>query len=77
MTPRSVYFVQQTVRNEQGWIPCIAVEGEKGYYKTDWTWDCTFEEAEAICKEKNANLGYTDQREIFSIIISTMDFQRR
>lgn len=72
-----VYFVQETVRDDQGWIPCIAVEGETGYYRTDWHWDCTFKEAEEICREKNANLGFTDPKEIFSIIMGTMGYGKR
>ena len=71
---RSVYFVDVFNKDEQGFIPCIAVEGEKGYYRTDWHWDCTLEEAEELCKEKNANMGFTDPKEIYMIIASTMSF---
>lgn len=72
---RAVYFVDIFNKDEKGFIPCIAVEGEKGYNRTDWHWDCSLAMAEEICKEKNTQMGYTD-KEIFSIIASTMSFKQ-
>jgi len=70
---KSVYFVDVFNKDEQGFIPCIAVENVKGYYRTDWHWDCSLEEAEAICAGKNMEMGY-DKKETFRIICSTMSF---
>ena len=68
---KRVYFVMQTERDKDGWIPCIAVENESGYYRTDWHWDCTFEQAEKICDEKNTTLGFTPT-EAYHIVLTTM-----
>ena len=71
MESRTVYFIQHTECDEQGWIPCIAKEGDPGFYRTNWHWDCTFEEAESICDEKNELLGIS-QKEAIKIVLSTM-----
>lgn len=69
---RAVYFINQLVRaKDGGYIPCIAVEGEKGFYRTDWNWGSDLELAEKICDEKNAALGFTPQ-EALRIQLSTM-----
>jgi hypothetical protein len=69
----AVYFVLETERDENGYIPLIAVKGESGYYKTDWHWNCTFEIAEKLCDDKNTKLGYTP-KEAMLIQLSTMRF---
>ena len=67
-----VYFVQHTVRNSQGhFIPCIAVQGQTGYYKTDWSWDCDFETAQFLCAEKNAQIDITP-KDAAHIVLSSM-----
>lgn len=72
MEPRKVYFLQETVRDtDGGYIPCIAVEGEKGYYRTDWNWGTDKDLAQKICDEKNANLGITP-REAILVVLGTM-----
>ena len=71
---KSVYFISQLEHDENGYVPCIAVYGEKGYHRTDWHWDCTLEEAEKICDEKNARLGF-GRKEAFMIVLSTMDLE--
>jgi hypothetical protein len=48
----SIYFVMETEKDIWGYIPLIAVKGRQGYYKTDWHWNCTFEEAQKLCDEK-------------------------
>jgi hypothetical protein len=68
---KMVYFVLETQRDKNGWIPLIAVENESGFYKTDWRWDCTFEEADAMCDERNTTLGFT-KKEAMMIQLSTM-----
>jgi len=54
------YFIQETVRDENGeYIPCIAVDGESGYYLTDWHWSTDRALAEQCCDEKNEAMGIT------------------
>lgn len=69
---RKVYFIMETERTEAGeFIPCIAVEGEKGFYRTDWAWGKNFDKAQEIADEKNLNLGI-DPKEAILIQLSTM-----
>jgi hypothetical protein len=69
---RTVYFINELERaTDGGYIPCIAVEGEKGYYKTDWNWGPDFNLANQIADEKNAALGFTPKEAIL-IQLSTM-----
>ena len=69
---RKAYAILETVRNDAGeFIPCIAVEGENGYHKTDWTWGKDFDTAQEIADQKNESLGLSKQ-EAFLIILSTM-----
>ncbi len=57
MNKRLAYFVSHFERDERGFIPCIAVEGERGYNRTDWRWDCDFEMATQLATEANARMG--------------------
>jgi hypothetical protein len=69
---KMVYFINELARGEDnGYIPCIAVEGEKGYYKTDWNWGSNLELASQIADEKNAALGFTP-KEACMIVLGTM-----
>ena len=69
---RMVYFIQETVRtSEGGYIPCIAKEGETGYYPTDWDWGTDLELAEQCAKKKNERMGISED-EAFKIILGTM-----
>jgi hypothetical protein len=34
MEPRRCYLILANEKDEQGYIPCIAVENEPGYYRT-------------------------------------------
>jgi hypothetical protein len=68
---RRCYFIQETVKDEEGeYIPCVAVEGEKGYYKTDWHWGKDRELAEHCCEVKNAGLG-VKKMDAYQIVMST------
>jgi len=68
----SVYFINELERDKDGgYIPCIAVQGEKGYYKTDWNWGTDLVIANQIADEKNAVLGFTPL-EAFKIVLGTM-----
>ena len=71
VTARLVYFISQFERDESGWIPCIAREGEQGYYRTDWCWQCDLETARNLAAEKNAALGF-DEKEAARIQATTL-----
>jgi len=69
---RMVYFIQETVRTpDGGFIPCIAIEGESGYYPTDWDWGMDLSVAERCAKEKNERMDINDE-EAQKIILGTM-----
>ena len=70
-TARLVYFISQLERDELGWIPCIAREGEQGYYRTNWRWKCDLETARNLAAEKNAALGI-DEKEAARIQATTL-----
>lgn len=72
MEPKKVYFIMETERTSDGqFIPCIAVEGEKGYYKTDWAWGTDKNQAQAWADERNQKMGI-DRREAAKIQLRTM-----
>jgi hypothetical protein len=67
-----VYFINELKRDKDGgYIPCIAVEGETGFYLTDWNWGDDLELAQKIADEKNQALGFTP-KEAFLIVLGTM-----
>lgn len=69
---RRAYDVLQTLTNEKGeYTPIICVEGEKGYYKTDWAWGTDFEFAHKIADKKNSALGLT-KKDALIICASTL-----
>jgi len=69
---KAVYFINELVKDKDGgYIPCIAVEGERGYYKTDWNWGNDIGLANQIADEKNACLGFTPKEAIL-IVLGTM-----
>ncbi len=66
------YFVQQTVTDKEGnYIACIAVEGERGYHLTDWTWSKNYKLAETCAEKKNEAMGI-DKITAFKIVAHTM-----
>lgn len=72
MGPKKVYFIMETERaKDGGYIPCIAVEGEKGFYRTDWNWGDDKEQARKWCDERNEIMGITP-REAAIIQFRTM-----
>lgn len=71
MNNRMVYMILETVRDENGYIPCIAIEGESGYYKTDWNWGKDLEQAKKFADERNAKLGI-NPKEAWQIVMGTM-----
>lgn len=69
---RYCFFVLQTQVNDAGeYNALIAVEGEKGFYKTDWFWGKDFNIAEEIADKRNATLELT-KKEAIKIQLSTM-----
>jgi hypothetical protein len=69
---RMVFFISELDRAEDGgYIPCIAVEGERGYHLTDWNWGDDLALANQIADERNARLGITP-REAALIQLGTM-----
>lgn len=69
---RAVYFINELEREKDGgFVPCIAVDGETGYYRTDWNWGADIELAQKIADEKNEKLGFTP-KEAFLIVLGTM-----
>ena len=67
-----VYFVQHTVTDERGeYKVCMAVEGEKGYRLTDWTWGKDYKIAEQCADEKNVAMGI-DKKTAMRIVLGTM-----
>ena len=69
---RVAYFVLEDVKDERGeYIALIAKEGERGYYKTDWTWGKDFKHAKEVADYKNKLLGVS-KVEALKIVLSTM-----
>ncbi len=69
---RRCYFIQHTVKDEKGnYIPCIAIEGESGFYKTDWQWGNDYELANDTAKLMNSKLGISEQ-DALEIVLSSM-----
>lgn len=70
--PRVVYFIMETERDENGeYIPCIAVEGETGFHRTDWHWGTDLELARECADDKNTALGI-DKKTAMQIQLGTM-----
>lgn len=67
-----VYFINELKRDwDGGYIPCIAVEGETGFYPTDWNWGTDLKLAEKFADEKNAAMGFTP-KQAYLIVLGTM-----
>lgn len=70
-SPRLAYVITETEHDENGYIPCLAVEGERGYHRTDWHWDCDLKMARELVDDLNKRLGLT-KRDADVIIAGTM-----
>jgi hypothetical protein len=69
---RRCYFIQHTVKDSEGnFIPCIAIEGEKGFYKTDWEWGNDYQLAQDIADEMNEKMGI-NKHDSSLIVLSSM-----
>ena len=70
-TGRMAYFINELQKNEKGYIPCIAKEGEKGFYLTDYNWGPDLAKAEKHAQDMNERMGVSKE-EAFKIVVSTM-----
>jgi hypothetical protein len=71
---RKAYFVmdsERTMTEDGEFIPCIAVEGEPGFFKTNWTWGKDLTQAKKFAAQKNASLGLLEEDAV-KIVESTM-----
>lgn len=69
---RKAYFVIDSIRSEDGnLVPCIAIEKEPGYFRTDWEWGKSLTDAEKYAAQMNARLGLTSE-DAAKIVLSTM-----
>ena len=66
-----VYLVMQTVRDDNGYIPCIAERNISGFSKTNWRWNCDYEQAEELVDKMNLKLGW-NKNEALKIVLSSM-----
>ncbi|MHC3995719.1 hypothetical protein ACXWTF_12915 [Thiomicrolovo sp. ZZH C-3] len=70
-TARTVFFVQRTVMENGEYVVCIAEEGTKGFYQTDWLWGSDFAYAEAMCNQRNEEVGIS-KADALKIIVKSM-----
>lgn len=69
---RIAFFILDTRKNDKGeYNALIAVEGERGFYPTDWYWGADKEMAQDVCDKRNARLGLS-KKEAAMIQCSTM-----
>jgi len=58
MADRAVYFIMETERDQDGnFIPCIAKEGELGFYRTNWQWGKDKKLAQECADDMNKKMG--------------------
>lgn len=69
--PRAAYFISELERDDNGWIPCLAVEAETGYHRTSWRWNCDLKTAEELAAEKNQAMGLSPEAAT-RIVLSSM-----
>lgn len=52
------YFLSELNKDSDGgYIPCIAKDDERGYWKTNWNWGADRKAAQALCDEMNSAMG--------------------
>lgn len=69
---RVAYFILESQMNGDGeYNVLVAVEGESGYYKTDWFWGRDLKVAEQIVRTKNEALGISVE-DAYEIVLSSM-----
>jgi len=73
------YTIIETSKDDNGYIPCLVVEGEEGYWpmsgrnetQAPWYWGKTYEAAQEVCNKVNAQRGITVDRAA-EIVASSM-----
>jgi hypothetical protein len=65
------YFIPIQQRTENGWKVGIAAEDLPHYYGTDWTWNCSHEDAEIMVREVNEERGISEE-EVKRIVDSSV-----
>jgi hypothetical protein len=62
MSQNAVYIILDDQKTTDGeYIPCIVVEGRKGYNLTDWKWGKDKAIAERLADERNSVLGFNKE----------------
>ena len=75
MNRRLAYFMLQTEIDSNGnYVPCIAVEGENGYHRTNWQWGNDWDLLNKLCDAMNERLGLSKQ-EVILIQLQSMRVQ--
>jgi len=72
-------LVEEQRAQSGGYIPCIAIEGETGYYPMSgqgefaapWDWGKDRELAQKLCDERNEKMGLS-KKEAWELIAGTM-----
>jgi hypothetical protein len=69
---KKAYFISETIKDHEGnYIPCIAVENIRGFYRTDWQWGKDRDTAQRFADKKNEQLGLT-KKQAMDIQVSSM-----
>lgn len=63
------YAILEAERDPEGYVPCIIVEGEAGYWAlrgngpcaTPWYWGTTRQMADELCRRANEQRGLSDE----------------
>lgn len=81
---RRCYYVDETMKSPNGYIPAIVVEGESGFtpcvgsgeQSQPWYWGHNFVDARRLAAEANKKLGLTPQ-DVTAILTSSIATQIR
>lgn len=81
---RTAYFVDETMKTPDGYIPSVVTEGEPGHvplkgngdHSSPWYWGHDIAKAKEIAAKANADLGLTPE-DVLEIVLSSMSAGRR
>lgn len=76
---RRAFYVDETMKTDQGYIPSVVTEGEPGHtpfafngeFASPWYWGHDIETARKIATQLNAELGLTEA-DVREIVLSSM-----
>jgi hypothetical protein len=72
---RMAYLILEDVRaKDGGYVPCLAREGEKGYYLTNWNYGLDKIIAEKCIDTLNRRMGLSEE-DVTTIVLSSMGKQ--